>query len=81
MSSPLAAVVGRFPSARARAEELFERDEDFREVCEEYEACRQAEVRLTGRDARAEPLRHEYEKLRARLEQELSRYLEGQLPE
>jgi hypothetical protein len=80
MSSPLAAVVGRFPSARARAEELFERDEDFREVCEEYEACRQAELRLASGDARAEALRHEYERLRARLEQELSRYLEGQLP-
>jgi hypothetical protein len=80
MSSPLAAVVGRFPGARARAEELFEHDEVFREVCEEYEACRQAELRLAGGDARTEALRLEYEKHRARLEQELSRHLEEPLP-
>jgi len=81
MSSPLAAVVGRFPSARARAEELYQRDEAFRDVCDEYEVCLEAEVRLTGRDPRTVALRYEYEALQARLERELSRYLAEEQPE
>jgi hypothetical protein len=51
---------------------LFERDEIFRELCDDYEAC----ARALAEQERSEDLRREYSALRLRLETELLAYLD-----
>jgi hypothetical protein len=69
-------VLERFPNVQSQATHLFERDEGFRELCEEYEACTTAADRLEASAPRQEQLRREYAALRLRLEGELLRYLQ-----
>jgi len=71
MPSSLQLVSEQFPHLRERVACLFERNELFRELCEDYEACAGA---LAGQPA-AEGLRREYGALRLRLETELLQYL------
>jgi hypothetical protein len=65
-------VSDQFPLLRDRVACLFERDEVFRELCEDYEACAAA---LSRQEAN-EDLRREYSALRLRLETELLAYLQ-----
>ena len=69
-------VIERFPNVQEDAQQLFARDEAFRELCEEYEACSQAAERLETSRLDQDPLRREYNALRLRLEGELLRYLQ-----
>jgi hypothetical protein len=55
---------------------LFERDETFRELCEDYGACRETVTRLECSDRACHGLHDEYSALALRLERELLRYLE-----
>jgi hypothetical protein len=71
MPSSLQLVGEQFPHLRERVACLFERDEIFRELCEDYETCAEA---LARRPA-SEGLRREYQALQLRLETELLRYL------
>jgi hypothetical protein len=71
MPSSLQLVGEQFPHLRERVACLFERDEIFRELCEDYETCAEA---LARRPA-SEGLRREYQALQLRLEIELLRYL------
>ena len=71
MASSLQLVTEQFPHLRERVACLFERDELFRDLCEDYEACTDA---LAGRPA-SEGLRREYSVLQLRLETELLRYV------
>jgi len=71
MPSSLQLVSEQFPHLRERVACLFERNELFRELCEDYEACAGA---LAGQPA-TEGLRREYGALRLRLETELLQYL------
>ena len=75
MHPALKLVVERFSCVRERAELLFERDEPFRELSEEYQVCTDAAARLEGGGRANEALRKEYGALRLRLEGELLRYL------
>ena len=54
---------------------LFGRDEAFRELCEEYEACVGASQRLDAARPEQGAMQREYVALRLRLEGELLRYL------
>ena len=63
----LTLVVEQFPDLRQEVARLFERDDVFRELCEDYEACSLALARQESNDA----LRREYAALRLRLETEL----------
>jgi hypothetical protein len=63
----LTLVIGQFPDLRQEVACLFERDDVFRELCEDYEACSLALARQESNDA----LRREYAALRLRLETEL----------
>lgn len=76
MDSALAMVSERFPQVQDRAAILFDRDDDFRELCEEYQACTQTVSRLESSGAASAAVRNEYAALRLRLERELLRYLE-----
>jgi hypothetical protein len=76
MDACMRLVMERFPNVQADAQQLFARDEAFRELCEEYEACNQAAVRFASSGLEQEPLRREYTALRLRLEGELLRYLQ-----
>jgi hypothetical protein len=71
MPSSLQLVSEQFPHLRERVACLFERNEIFRELCEDYETCADA----LARQPASEGLRHEYSALRLRLETELLRYL------
>jgi hypothetical protein len=66
----------RFPHVCEKAERLFEQDEDFRELCEDYESCTRTVARLERGTPSAEGMRKEYGALLLRLECELLRYLE-----
>ncbi len=72
MPPSLRLVTEQFPHLRERVACLFERDETFRELCEDYEACTGA---LSRREA-SDDLRREYAALRLRLEFELLGYVQ-----
>ena len=67
----------RFPHVQALALKRAEKQDSFRELCEEYWACNQVLTRLERPDAE-ENLRAEYGALRLRLEGELLRYIAEQ---
>jgi hypothetical protein len=71
MTASLQRVSDQFPHLRDQVACLFERDDIFRELCEDYEVCAQA----LSRQESNEGLRHEYAALRLRLETELLAYL------
>ena len=75
MVPSLRLVTEQFPLLRDRVACLFERDDVFRELCEDYEICAGAIARLEAPDAGPEALRMEYAALRLRLETELLRHL------
>ena len=66
----------RFPHVRDRATCLFEQDETFRELCDDYAACVGTVARLEGCGLASACMRNEYAALQLRLERELLRYLE-----
>jgi hypothetical protein len=66
----------RLPQVGERAVSLFERDEAFRDLCEEYEACTETITRIESSPDSSQAMRHEYGALLLRLEHELLRYLE-----
>jgi hypothetical protein len=65
----------RFPHVQAVSLHLLQRNEDFRDLCDEYEACSATCDRLDHRDS-DHALRQEYAALRLRLEGELLRFIE-----
>jgi hypothetical protein len=72
MTPSLQRVSEQFPHLRERVACLFERDDIFRELCDDYETCAQA----LSRQERNEDLRREYSALRLRLETELLAYVQ-----
>ena len=82
MHSSLRLVNERFQQVREQATRLFDLDADFRDLCEEYEACTQMMIRLEASGPSSAGMRNEYASLLLRLERELLRYLvEHPLPE
>jgi hypothetical protein len=71
MPSSLQLVSEQFPHLRERVACLFERNETFRELCDDYETCADA----LARQPAPEGLRREYVALQLRLETELLGYL------
>jgi hypothetical protein len=67
----------RFPHVQALALKRAEKQDSFRELCEEYWACSQVLERLERPDGET-ALRTEYSALRLRLEGELLRYIAEQ---
>jgi hypothetical protein len=72
MTPSLQLVREQFPGLRDRVAWLFERDEIFRELCEDYEAC----LLALARQESNEGLRREYGALRLRIENEMLGYLQ-----
>jgi hypothetical protein len=66
----------RFPHINGLSLRLLERDETFRELCEEYVVCTEVVERLT-RSGSDEAMRREYSALRLRVERELLDYISG----
>jgi hypothetical protein len=71
MIPSLEVVSRQFPHLRDKVACLFDRDDVFRELCEDYAVCADALARQPASDG----LRHEYTALRLRLETELLEYL------
>ena len=67
----------RFPHVQALALKRCERQDSFRELCDEYQACSEVLARLE-RPGAEEELRSEYGALRLRLEGELLRCIAEQ---
>ena len=78
MHPSLRVVTSRLPHVQELATCLFERDEEFRELCEEYQACREAMARIDPTSVSAQGVRQEYAGLLLRLEGELLRYVDEQ---
>jgi hypothetical protein len=78
MHPALKLVSERLPNVRHQAAQLFESDEVFRELCDEYQMCSETVTRIEGTPAADEALRREYVALSLRLEGELLRYLTEQ---
>jgi hypothetical protein len=72
MTSSLQLVTEQFPLLRERVASLFERDDVFRELCDDYETCSQS----LGRQTSCEGLQRELAALQLRLETELLRYVQ-----
>ena len=64
------------PHVRDHAMRLFDEDESFRDLCEDYEACANTVARLEASGPAAQGMRNEYAALLLRLEREMLRYLE-----
>ena len=75
MHSALRFIGERLPHVEERAALLYESDEDFRELCDEYRVCSETSVRMESDPGSNPALRNEYATLRLRLEGELLRYL------
>jgi hypothetical protein len=75
MHSALRLVRERLPHLREQAGRLFEEDDVFRELCEEYEVCVETAARIEGAEQANRALLDEYLALRMRLEGELLRYM------
>ena len=75
MHAALKLVGERLPRVQEETALLLERDELFRELCDEYVICAQAATRFAGSAQVNGPVHKEYEFLRLRLEGELLRYL------
>jgi len=76
MQPSLRLVSDRFQQVGERATRLFGRDIDFRDLCDEYEACVETVARLQSGGAPSEDMRKEYAALLLRIERELLRYME-----
>ena len=76
MHPSLKLVSDRFRQVRDRAMLLFERDLDFRDLCDEYEACVATMTRLQFDGPSSEGMRKEYAALLLMLDRELLRYME-----
>ena len=74
MRGPLRVVSERFPSLRDQAIRRFTRDESFRDLCEDYEACADTLARFESGGRGPEALRNEYAALLLRLEHEMLRH-------
>jgi hypothetical protein len=72
MTPSLQRVSEQFPHLRERVACLFERDDIFRELCDDYEVCAEALARQESNEG----LQREYAALRLRLETELLGYLQ-----
>ena len=75
MQGPLRIVSERFPLLRDQAVRRFTRDENFRDLCEDYEACADTLARFESGGRGPEGLRNEYAALLLRLEHEMLRHL------
>lgn len=75
MYSSLRLVNERFHQVREELTRLFDRDADFRDLCEEYKACTEVMTRLQSGGPSSVGMRNEYASLLLRLERELLRYL------
>ena len=69
-------VSDRLQQVEQQARRLFERDADFRDLCDEYEACTESLAHLQSGGLATQGLRNEYTALLLRLERELLRCLE-----
>jgi hypothetical protein len=76
MNTSLGLVNARFERVRDRATRLFDRDLEFRDLCDEYEACAETLARLSTRGPAWEAMRREYAALLLRVERELLRHME-----
>jgi hypothetical protein len=78
MHPSLESVCERFEYVRDRAARLFARDENFRDLCDDDEACVRTVARLESKSSSSEGVRNEYKALLLRLEREFLRVLEEQ---
>jgi hypothetical protein len=81
MTPALSLLIKRLSSVEEQIRQVYEEDEVFRDLCEDYLACTLTVDRMQATGTAGEPIRTEYVALQLRLEGEVLRYLaERQAP-
>lgn len=70
-TSPLREVLACYPKSGVAIQSLFDKDEEFRELCEDYAECTAVLDRLRREQGATDPRIEEYCELRVSLERDL----------
>lgn len=76
MEKELDYMIEKFPAYRARLVDLFNGNEDFKSLCDDYWQCNYQLARLHGKVLKEARMENNYKMLRLNLEQEVLQYLE-----
>ena len=76
MKKGLTCILERFPAAREKIIEFYDRSEDFRNLCDDYQYIRDALAKCDEQMQKDVSMEAEYSKLFAELEEEVLRVLE-----
>jgi len=68
-------VIGKFPEKVNTLTKLFDRDENFREICEDYYLCKEAINKIIITDTRKRKILKEYKHALEELEMEMLVYM------
>lgn len=71
-------VASRFPEYAARITHLMLKNDDFREIAEDYQFCIHKLNKLSAQPTENHPLIRHYEKTMLELEEEMQGYLTGE---
>ena len=74
-SNALSAVITKFPGKARTLEILFQKDEDFREICEDFYLCKEAINKIIITDTRKRKILKEYKHALEELEMEMLVYM------
>jgi hypothetical protein len=75
MEKELDYMIERFPQYRARLMELFENNDDFRSLCDDYWQCNYNIFKLNGNVIKETRIENNYRMLSLNLEQEVMNFL------
>jgi hypothetical protein len=73
-------VIDKFPEQANRLTMLFHKNEDFREVCEDYFLCKEAMNKIIITNNRRRKILKDYKTTLKQLEIELLIYLDSEIP-
>lgn len=80
-SNVLSAVITRFPGKAKTLEILFQKDEDFREICEDFYLCKEVINKIIITDARKNKVLKDYKDALKELELEMLAYMNDNITE
>ena len=80
-SNVLSAVKNKFPGKAKTLEILFQKDEDFREICEDFYLCKKAINKIIITDARKNKVLKDYKDALKELELEMLAYMNDNITE
>lgn len=76
MQKELDYIINRFPEYRGRLTDLFNSNDDFKSLCDDYWQCNQIASRFSGNAIEYARLENSYKMLKLDLEQEVLHFLD-----